>query len=93
MLAACLLVYLAAGLQNPAMTGLPWRLRGKESTCQCKRHAFHLWSGKTPQAAEQLSPWATTTESVLLSSGAATTEAPTEVATAARTPQREKPPH
>ena len=93
MLAACLLVYLAAGLQNPAMTGLPWRLRGKESTCQCKRHGFHLWSGKTPQAAEQLSPCATTTESVLLSSGAATTEAPTEAATAARAPQREKPPH
>ena len=49
--------------------------------------------GKIPHATEQLSPWATTTESVLLSSGAATTEAPIEAANAARAPQREKPPH
>ena len=42
--------------------GLPWRCSGKESTCQCRRHGFHLWSGKTPSAGEQLSPCASTME-------------------------------
>ena len=31
--------------------GFPWRLNGKESSCQCKRHErhwFHPWVGKTP---------------------------------------------
>ena len=27
---------------------LPWWLSGKESTCQCRRHRFYLWSGKIP---------------------------------------------
>ena len=27
-------------------TGLPWRLIGKESACQCRRHRFNPWSGK-----------------------------------------------
>ena len=26
-----------------------------ESTCQCRRHGIHPWSGKIPQAVEQLS--------------------------------------
>ena len=43
-------------------TGLPWWLSGKESTCQCWRHGFDPWSGKTPHAAEQLSPHASATE-------------------------------
>ena len=34
-------------------TGLPW-FSSKESTCQCRRHGFNLWSGKMPHAAEQL---------------------------------------
>ena len=45
--------------------GLPWWLSGKESACQCRRHGFDPWSGKTPRAAEQLSLCAPTTESVL----------------------------
>ena len=35
------------------LTGLPGGLVGKESTCQCRRHGFDLWSGKTPRAPEQ----------------------------------------
>ena len=31
-------------------------LSGKESTYQCRRHRFDPWSGKIPQAGEQLSP-------------------------------------
>ena len=36
--------------------GLPRRLSGKESACQCRRLWLDLWSGKIPHAAEQLSP-------------------------------------
>ena len=42
--------------------GLPWWRSGWESACQCRGHGFEPWSGKIPHAAEQLSPWATTTE-------------------------------
>ena len=45
--------------------GLPWWLGGKQSTCQSRRRRFNSWSRKMPRAAEQLSPGATTTESVL----------------------------
>ena len=56
--------------------GLPWWLSGKESTCQCRGCGFNPWPGKIPQATEQLSPCATITEPVVLSSpGAATAEA------------------
>ena len=42
--------------------GLPrWR-SGWESACQCRGHGFEPWSGKIPHAAEQLGPWATTTD-------------------------------
>ena len=27
--------------------GLPWRLSGKESACQCRRHGFDPWLGKS----------------------------------------------
>ena len=40
-------------------------------------HGFHPWSGKILCAAEQLRLFATTTEPVLSSPGATTTEAPT----------------
>ena len=30
------------------VTGLPWRLSSKESTCQCRRGQFNPWVGKTP---------------------------------------------
>ena len=33
-----------------------------ESACQRRGHGFEPWSGKIPHAAEQLGPWATTTE-------------------------------
>ena len=46
--------------------GLPWWRSGWESACQCRGHGFKPWSGKIPHAAEQLSPWATTTEPVRL---------------------------
>ena len=42
--------------------GLPQWHSGWESACQCKGHRFEPWSGKIPHAAEQLGPWATTTE-------------------------------
>ena len=46
--------------------GLPWWRSGWESACQCRRHGFASWSGRIPHAAEQLGPWATTTEPVRL---------------------------
>ena len=46
--------------------GLPWWLSGKESACQCWRHGFDPWSGRIPQATEQLSSCPTTAEPVLL---------------------------
>ena len=42
--------------------GLPWWRSGWESACQCRGHGFEPWSVKIPHAAEQQSPWATTTE-------------------------------
>ena len=41
---------------------LPWWRSGWESVCQRRGHGFEPWSGKIPHAAEQLGPWATTTE-------------------------------
>ena len=49
----------APGLKQKS--GLPWR-SGKEPSCQCRRHGFNPWSGKTPHATEQLSSCTTTTE-------------------------------
>ena len=54
--------------------GLPWWRSGQKSACQCRGHGFNPWSGKIPHAAEQLSPWATTTEPVLYSPRATTSE-------------------
>ena len=48
--------------QNCCLSGLPWWRSGWESACQCRGHGFEPWSGKIPHTAEQLSPWATTTE-------------------------------
>ena len=45
-----------------ALLGFPWWRSGWESACQCRGHGFESWSGKIPHAAEQLGPWATTTE-------------------------------
>ena len=46
--------------------GLPWWCSGWESACQCRGHELEPWSGKIPHAAEQLGPWATTTEPACL---------------------------
>ena len=54
--------------------GLPWWLRGKDSTCQCRRHRFHPRTGKVLHAAEQLSPCTATIQPVLQRPGAAPTE-------------------
>ena len=72
-------------------SGLPWWPSGEESACQCRRHGYYPWSGKTicPHAAGQLSPWASTTEPELCSLGATNTE-PIEPRSSA--PQHEKPP-
>ena len=42
--------------------GLPWWCSDWESACQFRGHGFEPWSGKIPHAAEQLGPWAITTE-------------------------------
>jgi len=47
------------------ITRLPWWFNGKESAYQSRKHRFHLLSGKSPRAMEQLSPWATTIELAL----------------------------
>ena len=44
------------------LVGLPWWRSGWESACQYRGHGFDPWSGRIPHAAEQLGPWATTTE-------------------------------
>ena len=54
--------------------GLPKGLSGEESTCQCRREGFNPQSRKIPHAVEQLRPCTTTTELVLWSPGAATSE-------------------
>ena len=54
-----------ANINTKLQAHLPWRLSGKESACQCRKHGFNPWSGKIAHAAEQLSPSATTTEPVL----------------------------
>ena len=50
------------GREEGKKEGLPWWRSGWESPCQCRGHGFKPWSGKIPRAAEQLGPWATTTE-------------------------------
>ena len=56
------------------MSGFPWCLSGEESPNQCRGQGFNPWSRKIPHATEQLSPCATTTEPMLWSLGATTTE-------------------
>ena len=51
-------------------SGLPWWHSGSESACQFRGHGFNPWPRKIPHAAEQRSPYATTTEP-----GSATREA------------------
>ena len=49
-------------LKSKWIQGLPWWCSRWESACQCRGHGFEPWSGRIPHAAEQLGPWATTTE-------------------------------
>ena len=51
-------------LKNSSL-GLPCWSSGYESPCQCRGHRFDPWSGKIPQAMEQLNLCATTIEAVL----------------------------
>ena len=69
--------------------GLPWRLRGEESACQARTHGFDPSSGRIPHATEQLSLCTTTSESMLWSPEASTTEAWAPHACA---PQQVRPP-
>ena len=44
--------------------GLPWWRGGWESACRCRGHGFEPWPWRVPHATEQLSPCATTRESL-----------------------------
>ena len=46
-------------VKNPRKR-LLWWLCGNKSACQCRRCGFDPWSGRIPQALEQLSPCTTT---------------------------------
>ena len=41
----CFVLFFQCRLKS--LTGLPWLLSGKESTCQCRRHEFHPQSGRS----------------------------------------------
>ena len=56
--------------------GIPSGASGKESAFQSRRHRFDPWTGKIPDAVEQLSQYPATTEPVLWSPEAATVDAP-----------------
>ena len=76
--------------------GLPWWRRGWESACQCRGHGFEPWFGRIPHAAEQVGPWATTTEPARLEPVLPTREAAivrgprTAMKSGPRSPQLEK---
>ena len=57
------------------ISGLPWGLSGKESTCQCRRHRFNPQSRKIPHALVQLRLYTATLEPVFQSAGAVTIKA------------------
>jgi len=52
------------------LPGLPWWHSRWESACRWRGHGINPWSGTIPQAAEQLSPCAATTEACVLRAGA-----------------------
>ena len=56
------LLYSTGNYIQYSMIRLPWWCSSWESACQCRGHGFEPSSGKIPHAAEQLGPWATTTE-------------------------------
>ena len=58
---------------------LPRQHSGKESACQCREHGFNPWSGKSPLPVQQVSPCATTIESVLQGPCSTTREAATSL--------------
>ena len=75
--------------------GLPWWRSGWESACWCGGHGFKPWSGKVPHAAEQLGPWATTTEPARLEpvpamGGAAIVKGPRTAMKSERSPHRDE---
>ena len=89
-------LYLLEWLLWKKKKGLPWWYSGWESACQCRGHEFKPWSGKIPHAAEQLGPWATTTEPARLDPVLQTREATivrgprTAMKSGPRSPQLEK---
>ena len=52
-------------IQKIIDVGLLWWLSHKESSCQCRSRGFDPWSGRIPQAVEQLSLYTTIIEPVL----------------------------
>ena len=54
--------------------GLPWSLSGWESARKCRGHGFDHWSGRIPHAVERRSPHITTSEPVISSPGAISTD-------------------
>ena len=68
-------LYLSNVWSKVSFQGILWWLSGKEPACQCRRLRFDPWSGKSPQAAEQLSPRVTAIEPVLYSLRPTATEA------------------
>ena len=42
-------------IQKQKSSGFPSWFSDKESSCQCRRHRFHAWSGKIPHAPKLLS--------------------------------------
>ena len=65
------------------MQGLSWWFRWLRICLRCRRPRFDSCVGKTPQASEQLSPCAVTTEACVLQS-------PCTITREAITPQLEK---
>ena len=43
-----------------------WWLSGEGSACQCRRHGFSTWPGKSPHIEKQLGLCATATEACVL---------------------------
>ena len=43
-----LILFLSFSHWGVVALGLPWRCRGKEPSCQCRRHQFNLWVRNIP---------------------------------------------
>ena len=61
-----IIIITSSGFNEILAQGLPWWPHGWKSACQCRGHWLDPWSRKSPHAAGQLSPRATTTEAQAL---------------------------